>query len=131
VKFGPVTLKGGYERLEGNGAVGLQTPLATLHAFNGWADKFLTTPDNGLRDIYIDAGYKVPGKGPLAGLTLRAMWHDYNSTRLGLNYGHEWDAQVSYPLTKQIGLTAKVARYNADAFATDTTKFWFQIEAKF
>ena len=131
VKFGSVTLKGGYEQLEGNGAVGLQTPLATLHAFNGWADKFLTTPANGLRDIYIDAGYKVPGKGPLAGLTLRAMWHDYNSTRLGLNYGSEWDAQVSYPLTKQIGLTAKVARYNADAFATDTTKFWFQIEAKF
>ncbi|NOU03199.1 MAG: hypothetical protein HOO94_06080, partial [Novosphingobium sp.] len=56
---------------------------------------------------------------------------DYNSTRLGLNYGSEWDAQVSYLLTKQIGLTAKVARYNADAFATDTTKFWFQIEAKF
>lgn len=131
VKFGSVTLKGGYERLEGNGGVGLQTPLATLHAFNGWADKFLTTPAHGLRDIYIDAGYKVPGKGPLAGLTLRAMWHDYNSTRLGLNYGSEWDAQVSYPLTKQIGLTAKVARYNADAFATDTTKFWFQIEAKF
>ncbi len=131
VKFGPVTLKGGYEQLEGNGAAALQTPLATLHAFNGWADKFLTTPANGLRDIYLDAGYKVPGKGPLAGLTLRAMWHDYNSTRLGINYGSEWNALVSYPVTKQIGLTAKFARYNADAFATDTTKFWFQIEAKF
>ena len=73
----------------------------------------------------------MPGKGPLAGLTLRAMWHDYNSTRLGINYGSEWNALVSYPVTKQIGLTAKFARYNADAFATDTTKFWFQIDAKF
>lgn len=131
VKFGPATLKGGYEQLGGNGAVGLQTPLATLHAFNGWADKFLTTPANGLRDVYLDATYKVPGKGPFAGLTLRAMWHDYNSARLGIDYGSEWDALVSYPVTRQIGLTAKVARYNADAFATDTTKFWFQVEAKF
>ncbi|MFM5894893.1 MAG: alginate export family protein [Novosphingobium sp.] len=131
VRYGPVSLKAGYEQLEGNGSVALQTPLATLHAFNGWADKFLTTPANGLRDIYLDAGYKVPGNGPLAGLTLRAMWHDFNSTRLGIAYGSEWDALASYPLTKKIGVTAKVARYNADAFATDTTKFWFQVEAKF
>lgn len=131
VRYGPVSLKVGDEQLEGNGVVALQTPLATLHAFNGWADKFLTTPANGLRDIYFDAAYKVPGKGPLSGLTLRAMWHDFNSTRLGIDYGSEWDALVSYPLTRQIGLTAKIARYNADAFATDTTKFWFQVEAKF
>lgn len=131
VKYGPVAVKGGFEQLDGDGAVGLQTPLATLHAFNGWADKFLTTPANGLRDIYLDATYKVPGEGPLAGLTLRAMWHDFNSTRLGIHYGSEWDALVSYPVTRQIGLTAKVARYNAQSFATTTTKFWFQIEAKF
>ena len=44
-------MKLGFERLEGNGTVALQTPLATLHAFNGWADKFLSTPANGLRDV--------------------------------------------------------------------------------
>ncbi len=131
VKAGPVTLKAGYERLEGNGTVGLQTPLATLHAFNGWADKFLTTPASGLRDVYLDAGYKVPGKGPLAGLVLRAAWHDYGSTTGGIAYGQEWNALASYPLGKRFTLTAKLARYDADAFATDTTKLWFQIEAKF
>lgn len=131
VKAGPVTLKAGYERLEGNGTVGLQTPLATLHAFNGWADKFLTTPASGLRDVYLDAGYKVPGKGPLAGLVLRAAWHDYGSTTGGIAYSQEWNALASYPLGKRFTLTAKLARYDADAFATDTTKLWFQIEAKF
>ncbi len=131
VKAGPVTLKAGYERLEGNGTVGLQTPLATLHAFNGWADKFLTTPASGLRDVYLDAGYKVPGKGPLAGLVLRAAWHDYGSTTGGIAYGQEWNALASYPLGKRFTLTAKLARYDADALATDTTKLWFQIEAKF
>jgi len=131
VKAGPVTLKAGYERLEGNGTVGLQTPLATLHAFNGWADKFLTTPASGLRDAYLDAGYKVPGKGPLAGLVLRAVWHDYGSTTGGIAYGQEWNALASFPLGKRFTLTAKLAHYDADAFATDTTKLWFQIEAKF
>lgn len=131
VKAGPVTLKAGYERLEGNGSAALQTPLATLHAFNGWADKFLTTPVNGLRDVYFDATYKVPGKGPLAGLTLRATWHDYRSTRGGIEYGQEWNGLISYPAHKAVTLTAKFARYDANLFATDTTKFWFQIEAKF
>lgn len=130
-KAGPFTAKVGFEQLGGNGVVALQTPLATLHAFNGWADKFLTTPANGLRDLYVDASYKVPGKGGLAGLTLRAAWHDYNSARGGIDYGSEWNALVSYPVTKQIGLTAKLARYDAKAFATDTTKFWLQLEAKF
>jgi hypothetical protein len=131
VKTGPLTFKAGYERLEGNGTVGLQTPLATLHAFNGWADKFLTTPANGLRDAYLDASYKVPGMGALAGLTLRAAWHDYGSTVGGIAYGREWNALASYPLDKRFTLTAKLARYEADAFATDTTKLWFQVEAKF
>lgn len=131
IATGPFTFRAGFERLEGNGTVGLQTPLATLHAFNGWADKFLTTPTRGLRDVYLDAGYKIGGKGPLKGLGLRFQWHDFNSTTGGLNYGQEWDASVSYPLGKHFNLTAKVARYNADAFASDTTKFWFQIDAKF
>jgi hypothetical protein len=131
VKAGPVTLKAGYEWLEGNGSAALQTPLATLHSFNGWADKFLTTPANGLRDVYLDASYKVPGKGPLGGLVLRAAWHDYGSTNGGIAYGQEWNGLVSYPVDKHFNLTAKLAHYKADAFATDTTKVWFQIEAKF
>ena len=32
--------------------VGFSTPLATLHKFQGWADKFLTTPGNGIDDRY-------------------------------------------------------------------------------
>jgi len=50
----------GYEVLEGNGAIGFATPLATLHAFNGWADMFLTTPANGLKDLYFRASYALP-----------------------------------------------------------------------
>jgi len=128
---GPVSLRAGYERLEGNGTVALQTPLATLHAFNGWADKFLSTPADGLRDVYIDAAWRVADKGPFSGLTLRGTWHDYRSTRAGLDYGREWDALASLPIGKHLTLSAKFARYDAHAFATDTTKGWFSIEAKY
>ena len=108
----------------------MQTPLATLHAFNGWADKFLTTPPRGLRDLYIDASWKA-GEGPLKGLSLRATWHDYNSTIGGQNYGQEWDGLASYPINKHFTVLAKAAHYEAGSFGTDTTKFWFAVEAKY
>ncbi len=128
---GSVTAKIGFERLEGNGSSALQTPLATLHAFNGWSDKFLVTPANGLRDIYADLGYKLSKDGPLKGTNIRLVYHDFRSTRLGIGYGHEWDAVVSVPLRKNIILLGKIARYDAEHFSTDTTKAWFSIEAKF
>lgn len=130
IAFKGLTLKAGYERLEGNGAVALQTPLATLHAFNGWADVFLNTPASGLRDLYADAAYKF-ADGPVKGLMLRVAYHDFDSTVGNLDYGREIDALIAYPLTKQIGISAKLARYNSDGFATDRTKAWFTLEAKF
>ena len=126
-----LTVKAGFERLEGNGTTALQTPLATLHAFNGWADKFLSTPANGLRDLYADAGYKFGEGSAFRGLTLRIAYHDFASTRGNLSYGNEWDALFAYPLSKRIGLFAKFASYDAKDLATDTRKVWFQVEAKF
>ena len=40
--------------MEGNGVKGFTTPLATLHKFQGWADKFLATPVNGIEDEYVN-----------------------------------------------------------------------------
>ncbi len=128
---GAATAKIGFERLEGDGSSALQTPLATLHAFNGWSDKFLVTPANGLRDIYADLGYKLGGDGPLKGTVFRLVYHDFRSTRLGIGYGSEWDAVVSVPIRKNITLLGKFARYDADRFSTDITKAWFSVEAKF
>ncbi|MEO8998806.1 MAG: alginate export family protein [Rhodanobacter sp.] len=42
-----ITAKLGWEHLGGNGQHALQTPLATLHAFNGWDDQFNVTPPAG------------------------------------------------------------------------------------
>ena len=53
-KFGPVTVKVQHEVL----GRGFKTPLATLHAFNGWADRFLTTPTDGLQDNAVKLLFK-------------------------------------------------------------------------
>ena len=129
--LGPVTAKLGVERLEGNGTVALQTPLATLHKFNGWADKFLGTPANGLRDLYADITFKVPGPTKLKGLLLKAVYHDFNSTRGKLNYGHEWDFLIAKKFGKHLSLSLKYADYKSTGFATDTQKFWFTTQIKF
>ena len=50
----------GAERLEGDGVRGFSTPLATLHAFQGWADVFLSTPADGVRDLNARISYALP-----------------------------------------------------------------------
>lgn len=129
--LGAVTGKIGYERLSGDGQSALQTPLATLHAFNGWADKFLTTPADGLRDLYVDVAVTPSAKGLPKGLSLRAIYHDFRSTRGNLPYGREFDVQAGVPVTRQIALLAKAALYEARGFGTDTMRLWLQVEAKF
>jgi hypothetical protein len=119
-KVGAVKVLAGYELLSGSGDPGdaLQTPLATLHAFNGWSDKFLTTPDTGLEDVY--AGVHVDaGK-----FGLDAFWHQFSADSGGADYGTELDLSVSYPVRKGITAGLKFAAYDAEDFATDTTKAW-------
>lgn len=131
VNVGDLTIKLGLERLEGNGVTALQTPLATLHAFNGWADKFLSTPVSGLRDIYADISVKLPIVADMKGAAIRVQYHDYGSTRGEIAYGEEWGLLVGGPINKWLSATLKFAHYNADRYATDTTKFWFALDAKF
>ncbi|WP_290885086.1 alginate export family protein [Arenimonas sp.] len=125
---GGLTWKLGWEQLGGNGATAFQTPLATLHAFNGWADKFLVTPANGLDDRYASVSGKF-GAGRLADtLAWTVAWHDYRSDRGSIDYGHEWDASLSIPLTARLTGLAKFADYRSHGFARDTRKLWLQVE---
>lgn len=130
VAFGDWTLKAGLERLEGNGTAALQTPLATLHAFNGWADKFLVTPPDGLRDLYGELGYKFRA-GALRGLMLRAIVHDFAATRDNAAYGRELNLLATYPIRPNFVLLGKFARYEANSFAADTTKGWLSLQFSF
>lgn len=118
---GRVTVKAGFERLGGSlepGHGSLQTPLATLHAWNGWADKFLTTPAAGLRDAWVSLSLAL-GRGKL-----QAAWHDFRADASDSRYGSEWDLLASWDLPWKQQLAAKAALYDADAHAKDTAKVW-------
>lgn len=117
----------GTEVLEGNGVKGFSTPLATLHKFQGWADKFLTTPADGIDDRYVNAGLTLKGVGPLDTLSAQASYHQYQSERVSLDYGDELNLQLQVKYRRFLG-TLKYADYDAHRLLTDTTKFWIQLE---
>ena len=128
--FSGFTLTAGYEELGSDGGrAAFQTPMATLHAFNGWADLFLTTPAAGLRDYYGGVS-KTLAVAALPGLKADLIYHEFDSDFGGLDYGSEWDAQLGFKLGP-VGLLAKYANYDASGFAADTEKFWLQAEFGF
>ena len=102
-----------------------QTPLATLHKWQGWADKFLTTPSAGIEDTYIGLN------GTVAGFSGLAVWHDFRAEATGLDYGTELDLSVTRKFAKRYEVLVKYADYAADGLFTDTRKFWLQFGATF
>ncbi len=125
--LGVTKIAAAYEVLgaDASANVAMQTPLATLHAFQGWADKFLTTPANGMRDTYISAQHKI-GK-----IDLMAVWHDYEADRGGASYGSEWNFQASTSISANLSLMLKYSDYQADKFSSDAQKLWLMAEARF
>lgn len=93
--IGPVSLTAGDEVMQGNGTIGFATPLATNHAFDGWADKFLTTPANGLMNRYVSTAYQWPRVGVLKNLTAKAIFRSFAPQHTVGSYGSEWDFQIS------------------------------------
>jgi hypothetical protein len=124
-RLGILTGKVGWEVLGGDGDAAFQTPLATLHGFNGWADKFLVTPDDGLEDLYLLLGLKI-SKGDL-----KAVYHDFSANEGGDEYGSELDLIFTWPVAKDLTFGLKYADYSADDFATDTRKAWAWLETSF
>jgi hypothetical protein len=118
-------IRAGYEKLGGDGIYGFSTPFATLHKFNGWTDKFLSTPDYGLVDKYVQLGYPLNITGRT--LILNAVYHSFNSDSGGMKYGSEVGLLAQADLWKGFNVLVKYAGYNAKDFGTDTKKFWIAL----
>lgn len=130
LEFHAFKLGGGYEVLGAGKGVALtsfQTPLATGFKFQGWADKFLSTPPNGVRDLYGTVGYGWKKLGRIDALTLQASYHRFDSDRLSQHYGNEIDLLTSAKVGRTT-ISLRYADYNADVFGTDIRKGWVQID---
>ena len=117
--------KVGYEVLGSDNNISLKTPLGTNHAFNGWADQFLTAPPEGLRDFY--AALTLTWLGVKADV----IYHDFKADSGGADYGSELDLSLTTKFGENYLLQAKYADYNADEFNTDVQKFWLQFTLMF
>ena len=123
-------LNAGYEILgasKGAALTSFQTPLGTNFKFQGWADKFLTTPPDGIRDLYVGGGYGWKQAGPFSALSLQGVWHRFDSDRRDQHYGDEWNLIASAKL-RRTQLSVRYARYDAHSFATDSQKLWLQAD---
>jgi len=114
------------------GGFAFQTPFATLHKFQGWADKFLTTPAQGITDYYASAGYGWKKVGPFDAITATAVYHRFSSDVASIHYGDEVDLQLVAKV-KKYTFTAKYADYERQGIASfagdaDTKKLWLSIE---
>ncbi|PWF48987.1 alginate export family protein [Massilia glaciei] len=151
VDFKTAVVKLGYEVLGGDrgartkagGALvaagkSFSTPLATLHAFNGWADMFLATPSQGLRDVYVSLD------GKAGGANLMLSYHAYRADKptavlSSKRLGSEWNISATKAFGKHYLVGAKLADYSAagtpaTTFGTgnvDTRKAWLWGEVKF
>ena len=134
-------LKVGQEVLGSDNGQGVQTPLSTLFAFNGWADKFLVTPKTGLKDTFVKA------RSNAMGIVYGADFHQFKSDAGSTNLGRELDLIAEKSLDKNFSVGTRAARYKADAASssnnaqanvnaggvtlTDTNKFWLYGSYKF
>ena len=126
------------EILGGKGGVqAFQTPLGTNHAFQGFADRFLVTPGDGIRDIFATISMKA------LGAQFSTSYHVFNADRDNYRYGTEWDLLVERAFAKRFLVGLKYADYRADRNALnvtrntaseqafDLTKFWAYVQYKY
>ncbi|NOY70521.1 MAG: alginate export family protein [Deltaproteobacteria bacterium] len=102
----------GYSYISGrsNNSRPFDTLFSTAHKFNGWADTFINTNggtlDNGLQDIYVQAGTRVMG------VTCKAVYHYFDTTEDFGGFDSAYGDEIDLLLVKKIGANLKVlAKY--------------------
>ena len=142
--FDIYTVKLGYEKLEGNGTRGFTTPLATTHAFQGWADAWVSPGGNksfvdGIEDLNLTLNLKPRFKRTYVFNTdLIARYHDFNDQRTGADLAREWDLQATAAITPKLSVALKYADFQREAKVPvgtaapppSRTKVWFTLEYK-
>ena len=136
VKMNAHTVKIKNEYLSSGNGNAFQTPLATLHIHQGWADRFLSTPSEGVSNTSINAS------GMLSDVKYTFEYNTYSSDEGGYDFGTEFGAMFSYNWPENTYLTGWTVGGKFTAFTADTgnvdgtsfndvTKLWIWIQRKF
>jgi hypothetical protein len=113
---------------------GFVTPLATVHAFNGFADVFindrlgLSEKGQGLTDFYTGVSTKA------ADITFKSNIHGFFDDSVKDFYGWEIDAVAIKPITEDIKAIAKFAQFFGDdssVYNNDVTQFSVELNYTF
>jgi len=120
-------LRLGLETLGSDNSIGFATPLANGHGYQGWADQFLSTPPEGIRDVWIGID------STMNKIDLKGILHDFNtvtSSSSSRGLGRELDFLATWHVDKNIAVTAKAAIFESSANVpyADTSKMWLMIE---
>ncbi|MFZ1625594.1 MAG: alginate export family protein [Gammaproteobacteria bacterium] len=129
LRWQKVTVKLSYEVLEGDTVANhqFQTPLATAHAFQGWADQFASTPTGGIEDMFVQVDF------PLLGANIKVRYDDYQAETGSVDYGNELGIWATYPIGTNYSVAVKYAAFSADNESSyvDVDKFWLMLSANF
>ncbi|MDP3659616.1 alginate export family protein [Phenylobacterium sp.] len=143
--FDIYTVKASWESLEGNGTRGFTTPLATTHAFQGWADAFVQPlgGNKGFVDGIEDLNLAFTARprfrmAYLFNAELIVRYHDFDGQRTGADLGREWDAQLQAAITPKLSAALKYADFEREARVPlgaaapppSRTKVWLTLEYK-
>lgn len=115
--YGNFTLRGDQELLSSNNSTyAFQTPFGTNHLFQGWVDKFLATPLEGMQDSFITATYKYKDFLFFADYHLYKSDENFHTVGSGANtngnkFGTEWNAAVTYNVNKNIMTKLEYGRF--------------------
>ena len=137
-KAGDHTFTLGHEYLDAD----FVTPLATVHAFNGFADVLIgprigLVRNPGISDLYVSHAT------PLSfwGLKFSQFFHLMGDNNSNFDYGWEYDAVLAKKFSENFLAIAKFAYFDSDGVPTspgavnpapfDTTRFTIELNYKF
>ncbi len=106
-----------------------QTPFGTNHLFQGWVDKFLATPRQGIKDTFVTATYKWDDFQFFADYHVIKSDEDFytvgsGTAKNGSKYGTEWNVAATYNIDKNWMAKFEYGKFSEDdhyAAAANTT----------
>ena len=127
---GRYELGGRLEVLGAGDGQSFQTPVGTLHRFQGFADVFLVTPPDGIIDAQVSGQAALGSAGPFEKITLALAQHWFGAERGDAVYGRETDVSLTASVAA-FELALVLADYRAEDFASDTTRVFLSLSWAF